>query len=72
MRKWIFFFHFSAFPLRSVVRTGNVKLLGPGLANSALPQPIHGNLKQKCLRILQIGIGRQIALGLMRRELENL
>jgi hypothetical protein len=36
------------------------------------PQPIHGNLKQKCLRILQIGIGRQIAVSLMRRELENL
>jgi hypothetical protein len=36
------------------------------------PQPIRGNLKEKCLRILQIGIGRQIAVSLMRRELENL
>jgi hypothetical protein len=56
------------FPLRTVVRMGNVKLLRP-LADSAPPQPIHGNLKHECLRILQIGIGRQIAVSLMRREL---
>ena len=51
---------------------GNVNLLGLGLAGFCTAEPIPGNLKQKCLRILQIGVGRQIAVSLMRRELENL